>query len=53
VNIENIREIFQKGGRKIFQNFHEIFNFFNVNYFIVHLFSSSLQPRDLVFQRTE
>ena len=30
------REIFQKRGLEIFQNFHEIFIYFEVKYFIMH-----------------
>jgi len=30
--------MFQKTGLEIFQNFHEIFKYFKVKYFIVHPF---------------
>jgi len=31
-------EIFQRRGLEIFQNFQEIFKYFKVKYFIVHLY---------------
>ena len=37
LNTEKFHEIFQKRGLEIFQNFHEIFKYFKLKYFIVHL----------------
>jgi len=37
MKIENFVKYFKKGVLEIFQNFHEIFKYFKVKYFIVHL----------------
>jgi len=36
MEIKKIHEIFQRMGLEVFQNFHEIFKYFKVKYFIVH-----------------
>jgi len=36
--IKNFTKRFQKTGLEIFQNFHEILKYFEVRYFLVHLY---------------
>jgi len=39
MKIKNFMKYFKKRVLEIFQNFHEIFKYFRVKYFIVHLYS--------------
>jgi len=41
MKIKNFMKYFKEGVLKDFKNFHEIFKYFKVKYFIVHLYLQS------------
>jgi len=45
LKIKNFMKYFKKRGLEVFQKFHEIFKYFKVKYFIVHLYSQATQAR--------